>query len=345
MSRTNNFDVLRLILASIVVLAHCFDLSREPALSWVGDVISSRVAVEGFFAMSGFLIVASYDRSSSLRSYLTKRARRILPAYWAACGFAIVLGAVMSALPVLQYISSASTWKYVAATLSFATFLHPSLPGVFADNPTVGAVNGALWTIKVEVMFYLAVPVVAWLCRRVGRYVTLGSIFAASIAYRVICETLGRDSLAMQLPGQMAFFVVGALVHYHRTEFAKYARWMWTLGGAAYLGDMFVGFIAFRAVGIAVLTLCVVLLVPPLKGPTKYGDFSYGAYVFHFPIVQTCVALGLFRVDARLGVATVACCVAGTAVFSWFVIERRWLEPAVLAAPRPQLDASSKAAA
>src|ERR1019366_4557767 len=96
MHRTNNFDILRLFFALIVVLAHCSALSLNASLSWMPRLFNSRIAVEGFFAMSGFLIVGSYERSPTFRQYLTKRARRILPAYWAALLFSLVLGAVLT---------------------------------------------------------------------------------------------------------------------------------------------------------------------------------------------------------------------------------------------------------
>jgi peptidoglycan/LPS O-acetylase OafA/YrhL len=85
--RHNNFDLLRLLFASIVLLYHCYDLSFSPEYFWIPRVASADLAVQGFFAMSGFLIVSSYESSSTLRSYLSNRGRRILPAYWAALIF------------------------------------------------------------------------------------------------------------------------------------------------------------------------------------------------------------------------------------------------------------------
>jgi peptidoglycan/LPS O-acetylase OafA/YrhL len=321
----NNFDVLRLSLAGMVVLAHCHDLSRAAELAWITRVISSRVAVEGFFAMSGYLIVASYERSSSLHSYCSKRARRILPAYWGALVFTVALGAALSTLSIFPFLRSPETWKYVAATLSFASFLHPTLPGVFASNPGVIAANGALWTIKVEIMFYLLVPGLVFLCRRAGRWRTLGLTFVASVCYRTACQASGHEALALQLPGQLAFFAIGALIHYNHAEFVRRGRWMWTIGGAAFLAHVATGGFGLRAVGIAVLTLCAALLAPSVEGPTRWGDFSYGIYVTHFPIVQACVALGCFRIEPYFGVAVALVCVAAVAAGSWFGIERRWL--------------------
>ena len=97
--RSNNFDILRLTFASMVVLYHCYDLSGEPVLRWVPSVCSAKLAVEGFFVMSGCLIVASYENSSSFMHYIEKRARRILPAYWAALAFTLLIGISFTSLP------------------------------------------------------------------------------------------------------------------------------------------------------------------------------------------------------------------------------------------------------
>src|ERR1700692_4474705 len=117
--RQNNFDLLRLIFASMVVLYHCHDLSLNPTYSWITFVANSRLAVEGFFAMSGYLIVGSYDQNSNLIEYLQKRARMLLPAYWAALIFTLILAVFQSKLAVGAFLRSPSTWKYILADLAF----------------------------------------------------------------------------------------------------------------------------------------------------------------------------------------------------------------------------------
>jgi peptidoglycan/LPS O-acetylase OafA/YrhL len=129
MPRSNNFDILRLAFASMVVLFHCYDLSLESTLNWVPHICSARLAVEGFFAMSGCLIVGSYENSSSLRKYLEKRAKRILPGYWLALLFTLVIGVTFSTLSPSVFLRSPDTWKYTSANLGFLNFIHPNLPG------------------------------------------------------------------------------------------------------------------------------------------------------------------------------------------------------------------------
>ena len=231
MQRENNFDLLRLGLAWTVVLVHAADLSLAPPRAFLGRWLNPQVPVEGFFAISGCLIVASWDRSSSVSGYFRRRAQRILPGYWLALLYTVVLGAAVSTLPLARFLASPATWKYIAADLTFLTFLQPDLPGVFAHND-LSAVNGALWTIKVEVMFYLVVPILVWCCRRLGTAWTLGGCFVLSLVDRMVLDGTGHHSLAVQLPGQLSFFFVGAAVYFYFGWFQQHARLMWTVACA-----------------------------------------------------------------------------------------------------------------
>ncbi len=124
--RQNNFDIVRLTLAAIVVLVHAYDLSNSPALGVLPRFVSSRVAVEGFFAISGFLIFASYERCKSLREYFSNRAWRILPGYWLSTIFCLSIAFSLGCFHVA---------KFLLANLTFANFLHPGIPGSSATTP------------------------------------------------------------------------------------------------------------------------------------------------------------------------------------------------------------------
>lgn len=322
MNRANNFDLLRLIFAVVVVLEHCYDLSLQSYLSWIPRVVViSRFAVPGFFAISGYLILDSYYRSSSLSSFFKKRAKRILPAYWCALVFSLVLGTVFTSMRTLEFWKSPETWKYILANITFANFLHPSLPGLFAHN-AAPAVNGALWTVKIEVMFYFLVPVIVALCRRLRPWLVLASIFALSVAYGMACERSGHPLLAKQLPGQMCYFSIGSLVYYYHSWFCKHRAWMWSAAISGYAAYVAAGWVVMGAFSTPLVVLCIGLTIPSFQGPTKYGDFSFGIYGFHFPIIQTLVALGLFQVHPLLAMALVLFSVTSIGIASWNLIER-----------------------
>ncbi len=271
---------------------------------------SGHLAVEGFFAISGFLIFASYERSSSLQDYFFKRAARILPGYWLATAFCLLIAFFYGSFHVA---------RFLFANLTFANFLAGSIPGVFASNPFDG-MNGALWTIKIEVMFYILVPVIVWLCRRLNRDAVLWTLFVLSIVYRVAMAD--HDTFALQLPGQLSFFMIGALIHYHLRWFETYGKWLTAAAALLYIGHLATGWFVLRPAGVATLTLSASLLFPTVKGPTRWGDFSYGIYVLHWPIIQLFVTTGLYHTRPWVALVLTLITIAIAAVLSWFFVEK-----------------------
>jgi peptidoglycan/LPS O-acetylase OafA/YrhL len=328
---SNNFDGMRLVFASMVVLFHVGLLSEAPALAWL-RLISATFAVQAFFFVSGFLVVMSYDRSSALTGYFKKRFLRIAPAYCVVVIGAAVLLAGMSDLPASAYFTSPDWRSYVVSNLLLSNFAHPWLPGVFADN-VEQAVNGSLWTIKVEVMFYITVPFIVWAVRRFGYRPALATIFVASILWYAgftLAAHLGggdlAERLAKQLPGQLGFFAGGALAYYRTREgLSPPPAWAAGAGALVYL-------VTDGPVGQALAPVCVTLIaywaaigVRQLWSAHRIGDISYGIYLYHFPIAQTLIALGVFAVAPVAGVAAVVASTLMLAFLSWHLVEKRAL--------------------
>ena len=151
MRQTNNFDLLRFLLASTVFLVHVHVLSGKDDVAFLSRYLSSEFAVKAFFVVSGYLIFRSYEVSNSIADYFEKRIRRIYPAYATVILICAFGGAFFTQASLSDYFSLA--WlKYVAANLVFLNFLALNLPGLFGGN-LFEAVNGALWTLKIEVSF------------------------------------------------------------------------------------------------------------------------------------------------------------------------------------------------
>jgi peptidoglycan/LPS O-acetylase OafA/YrhL len=310
--RKNNFDIVRLLLAVTVVLVHSEDLSGSPALAIWRHILNSHLAVEGFFVISGFLIFASYERCTTLKEYFANRAWRILPGYW--------LSTVICLLIAFAH-RSFHVGRFLFANLTFANFLQPNIPGVFASNPGNTAMNGALWTIKIEVMFYIAVPFIVWLCRRLNRDAVLWFLMLLSIIYRQALTTT-HESLSQQLPGQLSFFMAGTLIYYHLEGFKRHGLWLMAGAAALYGVHVWTGFYAVRPVAVGILVLGVCLLLPQVKGPTRWGDFSYGTYILHWPVLQLVIEAGLFRANPWGAEALALSIIGVAAVLSWNFIEK-----------------------
>lgn len=323
----NNFDLLRLVLASMVFLFHSAILSQATQISILSK-LSADFAVQSFFVVSGYLIFMSYEKSASLFDYASKRFRRILPAYVMSVLLGVVIGALTTVLPLSQFFCDSRTIKYIAYNLFFMNFAAPTLPGTFLNN-YMPAVNGSLWTLKLEVGFYLAVPVIYWLCQRCGYVKILVSIFLFSLIYHLGLSSLAvrYDSqliakFAKQLPGQLTYFIAGVGFYVARTRFSglKVGHFL----GAAFIFMVTSGVIhdVVAPIAVAVTAIYVATFAPYLGNFGKYGDFSYGIYIYHFPLVQAAISIGLFSYSPVFAVVVVGISVLSVAVLSWNLLER-----------------------
>ena len=317
----NNFNLLRLVFALFVVVYHLIVLSAAAGWSHLEAPLSllAEIGVQGFFVLSGFLVYASLDRSVSIGLYAEKRFRRLYPAYavvvivCAAAGYAFSSDARANPLAVGEYLG----WNLV-----FANFMAPELPGVFAGNPMT-EVNGALWTLKIEVMFYLVLPVLAWLLRLFGRahWMLMIAIYAGAEAWRYFLADMGQVELSRQLPGQMSFFITGMALY--RLSLAGARMHIAGLAGAALLtASLLVDVLEpARALGLGLVAIWIASGWPRLPDAARFGDLSYGVYIVHFPIIQTVVALGLFVAPwTGAGVSLAAAVVA--ALLLWYLVEK-----------------------
>ncbi len=331
MDRPNNFDLLRLVFASIVMLVHLHALSAEPALAFLSVALSSELAVEGFFVISGYLVVMSYERSAGSKDYWEKRIRRIYPAYASVVLGCAFLGWLITSTTTAEYFSGA--WLcHVAANLAFLNFMAPELPGVFADNPW-HAVNGALWTIKLEVGFYMIVPLLVWFARGTRPWIVVGVVYVASVLYPMLLERVihgaGKETyqiLARQLPGQLAYFAMGAGAWWYRAIPRR--RMLMAMAVALpllmFMPAMLQPMLRPLTLGIVVIGTAVVL--PRVGNAGRYGDFSYGIYIMHFPLIQLLVSEGWFRAAPLAASAASMTFIATAAWLSWNFIERPMLK-------------------
>lgn len=176
--------MVRYILALIVLIVHFGELTG--CAITLPPLFTSANAVGGFFGLSGFVIYRSYQRNTDTLHYIGRRALRILPAYFGTVLFFAFALVLISSLSANMYFTSTHFWKYLIANLGFVNFVEPTLPGVFS-NYELPAVNGSLWTMKVEWALYLSLPCVVALMRRF-RWNVLSTcivIYALSAVYRL----------------------------------------------------------------------------------------------------------------------------------------------------------------
>lgn len=329
--KRNNFDLLRFVFAALVFVVHSYALSGAAALACLADVLSSELAVHGFFVVSGFLIFMSYERSTGLGQYFEKRLRRIYPAYFVVVLVCAMLGIVFTILPIADYLRSDVLHKYLMANLLFLNFLQPDLPGVFSSN-LISAVNGALWTLKIEAMFYASVPLIVWFLKKTGKLNGLLFLYTASLGYVAMMTMMARSGgslfseLQRQLPGQLMYFAAGAGLYYYYEQFKSWASTALMCAVLGLLLDAWLGLAVFHAASVGVIVIYCAFVLPCLGNFGKYGDFSYGVYILHFPIIQCLVALGWFANEPWLSFVLAGCLTLMLSFLLWHGVEKPLLK-------------------
>ena len=329
----NRFDLLRLVFASIVFVYHMLILALHPSQR-MEDVFAelALLSIQGFFVVSGALVYGSLQRSSDLRTYTEKRVRRLYPAY-------VVIILVPAFYALMKTGALGDVLRYLSANLIFLNFLEPNLPGLFQGHEET-AVNGSLWTLKIEVMFYMILPILSWILFKSSRAVvlTILAIYIGAEVWRAVFEWYafrpfeqGEPAnklflqIARQLPGQMSFFISGIALWMLREELRK--RWLAAgISGAIVVTVSYFSVLEpLRAAGFALLIAAIAFAPGPKLNAAKYGDVSYGVYITHFPIVQALVAAGLFQFNPVLGAFAAVVLVILSSFVLWRVIERPML--------------------
>ena len=325
MRNRNNFDFLRFLFSFLVVIGHAILLSRKEEFQ--NDFLASLplYGVFSFFIISGFLVFGSYERLQNLRKYTENRLRRILPAYvFVVSFFAFFLYFFSDAAPYFN----AQWLKYLISNLTFLNFLEPCLPGVFMNN-WLCAVNGSLWTIKIELMFYMFIPLLYLGIKsltRVQKNWVLGSVYALSLAYFLIMQHLGKEFLAKQLPGNLFYFASGILVYINLDFFKKWKNYL-VLPALliVVLEKLFLGFTFLFPLAWAVVLFWFAFSKIPLQNFARYGDFSYGIYLVHFPIIQLFIQEGWYNEHAFVGLFLTFLIIVFFSIFLWNFIEKPFL--------------------
>lgn len=325
----NAYDVVRLALAAAVLYAHAFLAGgfggspferAAPTGMNPGDL-----AVLGFFGLSGWLIAASFERSRSTYDFLAKRAARILPGFWVclvvtAFGFGPAIEwARRGSLAGYEWGDAAG---YVVSNAALAV-RQWSIGDLLTGMPFEGSVNVSLWTLWGEFQCYVGTLVLG----RLGgldrnRRVLLALLAAGFAAYA------GSPAGAHQTEGP-TYLILGHQLHVYVAYLAGATLYAYrdrvTLGRAAAAASGAACLVAAVAGGfdlLAPLSIPLLVLACGRLGavPLRH-DFSYGLYIYGFPVQQLLAATGAFGSPIALLAASAAG--AGLcAVASWFLVER-----------------------
>lgn len=325
--KDNNLNLLRILAAFFVLYEHSFALTGTPnSTSFLGTGFGA-IGVAIFFVISGYLVTASYLSSNSVLRFAWHRTLRIFPALIMVTFVSIfIFGPFLTSYKLVDYFSNPGTWSYLWNIGLFPVF---ALPGVLESAPVANALNGSLWTLPLEVALYLTI-------------VFLGLI-----------SSLNRPAFFLFLLGYICLF-----------SFAKSSTDPWVMYGTDWrlfvmYGIYFYAGAAFKVfefkkggvsgVAAASLVLCVLVNSSPLwlefvkvlattyivlsfglassllgSWINRLGDYSYGLYIYAFPIQQIAFSelpwMGMPAYIVLCSVITLVC-----AYMSWHLIESKAL--------------------
>jgi peptidoglycan/LPS O-acetylase OafA/YrhL len=276
-----------------VIWSHCYPLAGHSA-DWVfrcsGQIDAGSLAVDGFFILSGFLITQSWSSCARPGVFAAKRLLRIGPALIAALALgALIVGPINTSLPLRAYFASPETWGHF---LGAALHRHLSLSTVFVGNPVANLVNSPLWSLRYEVLCYALVPAI---CRPGLRHST-SVVFAvfAGASLVALCSIHSRadalPSIGATLARLIGCFSAGMLYYLMRDRVPYSGRAVVFAALIIALALRYGGLTSVLPIAGGYLLLYAGFSpVVPLHDFGRHGDFSYGLYVFAYPIQQTIV--------------------------------------------------------
>jgi peptidoglycan/LPS O-acetylase OafA/YrhL len=331
--RDNNLNLIRIIAAYAVLVSHSYVLATgmgglEPFTDSLGMTLGS-MAVDVFFLASGLLVTGSLMAHKNLKDFFWARILRIFPGLWMMLVLTVfVLGPALSMEDFRNYFSSHETYQFFIKSATILTGAGKSLPGVFESNPFSMTVNGSLWTLKYELRMY-AILALTWffsgfMSRKFGHdffsITVLSVTLISGVMYASACLGYARYS---HQPHLFFMFFVGASFYLmrHRIELSVAVV-------ASFLALLSVSGLWLETFKLAyALSLPYILFfvayVPGgwIRRYNARGDYSYGVYIYAFPVQQAIMALWPdIGVAGLLLGSTVL--VLPLAVLSWHLVEK-----------------------
>jgi peptidoglycan/LPS O-acetylase OafA/YrhL len=330
----NNFDLLRLLAASEVAAVHSFDFLHLPFPGRDYALLFPGVAV--FFVISGFLITGSYVGSGrQTGKYALNRFLRIYPGMWLNLLFILVL-----MLWTGNLVITAHNWWNVAGYFGIlattaSTYFADTLIGIgsfaeYGPPPVLGTFpGGVLWTLTVELGFYLLVPLIffsRW------RWWHLAAYFVISFATALALPTLNSVAILTSIIPYLWIFLIGAAckLAWDRVQFLFRNTFpLWLIVHVAFgvvpdfnIAPTFRSLLAIFT--LAGCTLSFAYTLPSLARILRGQDVSYGMYLYHMPVVLTLAMLG-YRDNSAIWLVVYGI-TGALATLSWILVERPCLQ-------------------
>lgn len=340
--RENSLDFLRLLAAAQVAVLHSFEFTMNEVTShWFFELLRLFPGVPIFFFISGFLISKSYERAPSLGEYFRNRALRIFPALIVCVFVNLLMVGWTSYFKIVNASLGDITLLFFAKT-TILQFYNPEFMRGFGD----GVLNGSLWTICVELQFYVLIPVLYRLFelkekQRLSLLVMLLVVFIVANRFLYLSSEYYSDQVIWKLY-RVSFmpwiymFIFGIIVQRHFDLFAgslsrvplfpffilyTVLSYIFSRHGMEY-GNGVPPYVYFP---LAILVLRFAYLRPVITHRLLKGnDISYGIYIWHMPLINQ-----LLYLSEEIGIEDVLIVIGSSfaiALCSWFFLEKNMLK-------------------
>lgn len=326
-NRPSGFDYMRPLLAFGVIWSHGMlltggDFSFVSSRNVFGLMASAFMTstLPMFFTLSGFLVAGSLERSDTLIMFFGLRIFRIMPALFVEVMLsAFLLGPLLTTVSLYAYFTDHQLLSYL---LNMFGDIHYHLSGLFLSNH-VTVVNGQLWTVPWELACYIVLAglaVTGIFQRRQWLVLSLAGLYLVQIGLEIFKTDrnpgmMGGSALVMS-------FVSGLLIYRYREKIAWSARLCFILAIISLFLYQIPHGLRFAPLPVAYITIYLGLLNFPRDRIILSGDYSYGLYLYGFPIQQAIVSIAPNLHHWYLNLLLALPCTAVVAVGSWWLVER-----------------------
>ena len=346
--KNNSMDIIRLILAIVVIYGHTFPVLYGPGLASPSgkydflamfsknQIGSGTVMVYMFFIISGFLITQSLINSKSISEYFIKRAMRIIPPLFLSLALSMfVFGAIVTKLSLLDYLRNpANPFAYLFYNLTFGIFgFHYSVADVYCTNPLSGSINASMWTLPFEVACYILIAIMSInnVFKKRERVIYIYIIFLILAYYNLKFGYLPfklNDNFWLLGSNQLGslivfgyYFMSGSLIFCYKDKI-KYSWKIFVPFILLLLFTMRFGYLKYIMLVLLPYLTMYLSCLKPIINIKKIGDFSYGSYIYAFPIQQFLeYYLGNKLGFVQFFILSIFCTLC-VAVPSWYFMEK-----------------------
>lgn len=332
----NSFNDIRFILAFSVLFFHSYEMLPIKSTDFFTAAMNGQsslggLAVYGFFILSGFFMIQSLNNSNSVLNYFINRVLRILPAFW----FPLLLFSLII-IPMISDINfrgENSALNFVWKSGTFHLFGYAwEINNAFPNNHLPNNINGSMWTLKHEIACYFMLPIIWYFCYKKRNFLLIFTFLFLVLAILSITSGFSIWHIPVGLAWVLSineypsfilfayYFMSGVLIYLYRDKVIISKRllilcFVLLIISANYGGLKYVFMLTLPYIFVVLGCLIKTTIF------SKYGDFSYGMYIYAFPIQQIIISKSEeITVMELIFYSTILTVILS--IFSWFFIER-----------------------